>query len=123
MDRRNFHQKFVDSLNQRDWQLAALILVPLACFLLAEVAAVLTPARDFETVCLKSARARTTDRLLGAMLFDVGPAEVTERDTPNKALTVEVTLGANGIPLRTAYHCAPNGDGGVALTRLWTRRV
>ena len=123
MDPRNFHQKFLDSLNQRDWQLAALIVVPLACFLIAETAASLAPARDFETVCLKAARERTTDRLLGAMLFDIGPAEITERHASEQSLTIEVALGANGIPLRTAYRCAPDGNGGATLTRLWTERV
>ena len=121
MDDRNFHQRFLDSLRQRDWQLGALVVAPVAAFLLSESVGALMPERSFEERCTREVRAYVTERMIGALVFDIGPAVITERSAG--ALTVEIDIQANGIPLRTAYRCAPGDSAALSLRRLWTRRT
>jgi len=121
MDRRNFHQRFLDSLSQRDWQLGALVAVPLAGFLLAETVTALLPETSVEQRCARAVRTYVTDRMIGALTFDIGRPEVAAAG--DGTLTVEIALRANGIALRTAYRCAPQQGSEPTLRRLWTRRV
>jgi hypothetical protein len=121
MDRRNFHQRFVNSLGQRDWQLGALIVVPVAAFLLAETVSALVPARSLPDRCTREVRAYVTERMIGALVFDIGRPEITDRS--DGALIVEIDIEANGIPLRTAYRCSQDGSSQVTVRRMWTRRV
>jgi hypothetical protein len=122
MDNRNFHQRFLDSLNQRDWQLGALVAVPLAGFLLAETVSALLPEGAIEDRCARAVRTQITERLvIGAMVFDVGRTEVVRAD--DGTLTVEIDIEANGVPIRAAYRCIADDSAKLTVDRLWTRRV
>jgi hypothetical protein len=121
MDRRNFHQRFIDSLGQRDWQLGAIVAVPLAGFLLAETVAAVLPEPPAGERCARAVRTHVTERMIGALTFDIGRPEVAAAG--DGSLTVEIALRANGIALRTAYRCIPQEGSEPALRRLWARRV
>jgi len=117
----DFHRRFLDSLRQRDWQLGALVVVPLACYLVAEAAGLLAPERGFKERCLAEVRTAVTDRLFGAMVYDIGRPELTDLD--GAEATVEIDITANAVPLRAAYRCTAGAADRVAVRRLWIRRV